>query len=103
MCSADIFVVCCSIGRLYILKDESSASFNFVLLSLEYCTAHTVKNLNIETEKSKQTMFVQISLPQYLDSVSTLMCIKVFRGLQHKTGPCRNVILKYILFDTLSL
>ena len=48
-----------------ILKDKSSAWFNFVLQFLKVFTTHTVKNLNIKTEKSEQTPFAQISLSQY--------------------------------------
>ena len=51
----------------YILKDKGSAWSNFVISSLKCFNPHTVKNLNIETEKSEQTPFVQTSPSKYED------------------------------------
>ena len=48
-----------------VLKDNSSAWSDFVSRFLKRFIAHMVKKLNIETEKSEQTLFVQISLSQY--------------------------------------
>ena len=49
-----------------ILKDKSSAWSNFVLQFLKRFLTHIKQeNLNIETEKSEQTVFAQISLSLY--------------------------------------
>ena len=69
-----------------ILKDKSSAWFNFVLQSLERFTVK--KNLNTETEKSEQTLFAQISLSQYEDC-STVNATNHFKD-HDKKGPCET-------------
>ena len=61
----------------YILMDKSSAWSNFVISSLKCFNAHTVKNLNIESEKSEQTLFVQISLSQYKHCLFRLLRLNV--------------------------
>ena len=62
-----------------------------MLQSLKLFTAHAVKNLNIETEKSEQTLFAQIFLSQYYDS-STACTTKHFKD--HNPG--HEELLTYI-------
>ena len=48
-----------------ILMTKSSQWSSLVLPFFKGFTAHKMKNLNVETEKSEQTTFAQISLSQY--------------------------------------
>ena len=57
-------------------RDLSSAWPNFVLLSLTCYTAYTVKNLNIETEKSAQTLFI---LSLNIKNFFTMCALKHFK------------------------